>query len=116
MAFFPVVANAQSQCPLSITTISKGGDVIWFKYTNNSGKTITGTEFKSVFVDPVGNAVPGGKMVSGERVKPGKKHYQRYAEYLHQDRDYKTVISLQTVVFDDGTRWEAKDSGCSWSQ
>lgn len=110
-------AAAQTTCPLTVTEISKGGNIFRFVYKNASDKMITGVEFRSVYVDPVGNKIPGEKMVSGDKVKPGKKGYARYEEYLHQDEQLKPVLFLITVVFADGSRWEHDantPTQCSW--
>jgi len=103
-------------CPVTVERISNGGNRLQYTYKNISDKTITGIEFKSAYTDPVGTRTVGVKMVSGDKVKPGKKGYGNYAEYLYQDHQLITTLYVTKIVYADGSQWTPDPiTQCGWS-
>ena len=112
-----VPSSAAQVCPLSVTQILRGGNMIVIDYKNLSNRVITGAEFTTVFIDAVGNRHAGLNIVSDDRVKVGKKTHSRYAMYLYQDQRYFTELTLQKVAFEDAVIWNRADAGgaCTWT-
>ncbi|MGI8772234.1 MAG: hypothetical protein ACR2JE_12455 [Acidobacteriaceae bacterium] len=89
------------------------------QYKNTSTREIAAVRFTVSFGDIMAAAAPSVyTYVDEKRIKPGKEKYAEWPDgvYTHNlGRSIKSVVTLNRVVFADGSAWDAPASKpCAW--